>query len=124
MLLLKMLSKKAELRRRGCSKRCSAWSSRTCFAHVYDAGVERIDLADVRHAERQRWANGGLWDSATTCIGVGELLGGGGWYVRRYTVGTGGQDARRWAGTHAEHYARATARRWMRTIGGKWAEVG
>jgi hypothetical protein len=81
--------------------------------------MERVDLTRVRHAERQRWRNGDEWDPAAVKVAVGELDGG--WYVRCY----GGVDeqARAWDGPHAEHYARATARRWMRTFGGEWVEA-
>jgi hypothetical protein len=84
--------------------------------------MERVDLQQRRHAERQRWRNGDLWAPSTTCVGIGEVLDGG-WYVRRYVVGAAGQDARHWTGPKAEWYARGTARRWMRSIGGTWAEV-
>jgi hypothetical protein len=81
--------------------------------------VERIDLAGVRHAERQLWRNGDLWDERAAKVAVGET-GDGRWYVRRY----GGSTAVcAYAGPNAEHYARATARRWMRTVGGEWGEA-
>ena len=82
--------------------------------------MERIDLAAVRSACRQRWSNGGLWDERAVKVLVGEATGGR-WYVRRY--GGGPERAIAYAGEHAEHYARKTVGRWMRTIGGEWAEA-
>jgi hypothetical protein len=82
--------------------------------------VERVDLALTPHAERQRWRNGGEWDPAATKVAVGELADGR-WYVRWYD-GTDGA-VRAYDGPDAEHYARATAGRWMRTFGGEWVEV-
>jgi hypothetical protein len=79
--------------------------------------VERVDLAAERHAERQRWRNGGEWDASAAFVAVGELADGR-WYARRY--GRCVIRACSYSGTKAEHYARATARRWMRTIGGEW----
>jgi hypothetical protein len=37
--------------------------------------VERVDLAAERHAERQRWRNGGEWDASAAFVAVGELAG-------------------------------------------------
>lgn len=82
--------------------------------------MERVDLGQERHAERQRWRNGGEWDERAAKVAVGQLNGGR-WYVRRY--GGGEQAAKAYAGERAEHYARGTAGRWMRTIGGTWAEA-
>jgi hypothetical protein len=85
--------------------------------------VERVDLASERHAERQRWRNGGEWDPAAAFVAVGELDGGR-WYVRRYGRSTWlDRGPCAYAGPHAEHYARATARRWRRAIGGEWVPV-
>jgi hypothetical protein len=81
--------------------------------------VERVDLAHLPHAERQRWRNGGEWDPAAIKVAVGKLAAG--WYVRCY--GAVADNARAYDGPHAEHYARATARRWMRTFGGEWIEA-
>ena len=82
--------------------------------------MERVDLRGQRHAERQRWRNGGEWDPGATKIGVGQV--GGDWYVRWYD-GKIEPPACVYSGPAAEHYARATARRWMRTFGGEWAEA-
>lgn len=82
--------------------------------------MERVDLTRVRHAERQRWRNGGEWDPAATKIAVGEVDGG--WYVRWYDMGTEWPGCV-YLGPHAEHYARATARRWMRVFGGAWVDA-
>lgn len=81
--------------------------------------MERIDLRDVPHAERQRWRSGAEWDDAAPKVAVGELVGG--WYVRMY--GAGRDEARAWTGAHAEWYALGAARRWMRTLGGEWVEA-
>lgn len=82
-------------------------------------GVERVELAHQRKAERQRWRSGSEWDDNAPKIAVGELADGR-WYVRQY-----GPQTRTCAygGTHAEHLARGTARRWMRTLGGEWADA-
>lgn len=87
--------------------------------------VERVDLAAERHAERQRWRNGGEWDASTAFVAVGEMADGR-WYARRYGRPGGplaGVCACSYSRAKAEHYARATARRWMRTIGGEWVEA-
>ena len=89
--------------------------------------MERISLDGVRHAERQRWCSGDEWDDQAPKIAIGELLGGGGWYVRTYAYRAGAWPLVRipcaYPGPHAEHYARATAGRWMRTLGGSWVEA-
>jgi hypothetical protein len=83
--------------------------------------MERIDLDRERHTVRQWWHNGDVWDTRTVVVSVGELADGR-WFVRLY--GGGFDDgARAYAGPNAEHYARGTARRWMRTVGGTWAEA-
>ena len=79
-----------------------------------------------RHAERERWRNGGEWDESATKVAVGELPGGR-WYVRLYggrTPVSEEQVGRAYAGRHAERLARGTARRWMRTVGGAWSQAG
>lgn len=86
--------------------------------------MERIDLGNVRHAERQRWRNGGEWDQAAPKVAVGELADGR-WYVRRY------DGYARWpapgtcayTGPAAERLAQDTARRWKRTLGGEWVQA-
>ncbi len=83
--------------------------------------MERVELAYERHAERQRWRNGEEWDLRAVKVAVGELLDRDGWYVRCY--GGGRDGARAWTGPKAEHYARRTAARWMRTIGGEWVQA-
>ncbi|MET0426297.1 MAG: hypothetical protein ABW046_20680 [Actinoplanes sp.] len=80
--------------------------------------MELVDVERERHTERQRWRNGGEWDEKAVKIAVGQLAGGR-WYVRAY----GGHHRQRaYSGPNAEHYARGTARRWMRTIGGTWVD--
>lgn len=83
--------------------------------------MERIDLSAVRSAMRQWWRNGGLWDEAAVKVIVGECADGR-WYVRRYGGGT--ERVIGYDGPDAEHYARGTAGRWMRTVGGEWVEAG
>lgn len=83
--------------------------------------MEHVDLARTPHAERQRWRNGPEWDMRAHGVAVGELAGG--WYVRMYGGGLAREQARAYSGPHAEHYARGTARRWMRTLSGEWAEA-
>ena len=80
--------------------------------------VERVDLEQHRHADRQRWCNGDLWDPAAVVVTVG-LLGDGRWFVQRHQLG-GAEKALAYG---TEWLARGTARRWMRTIGGTWAEA-
>lgn len=84
--------------------------------------MERVDLGAEPHAERQRWRNGDEWDERAPKVAVGELHDGR-WYVRMYAGGVRGEDARAYAGPRAEFYARGTARRWMRTVGGEWTEA-
>jgi hypothetical protein len=83
--------------------------------------MERVDLAHERTAQRQLWRNGDLWDELAIKVAIGELADGR-WYVRRYGSRLG-QRAIAYAGPAAEHYARGTAGRWMRTLGGTWAEA-
>jgi hypothetical protein len=86
--------------------------------------MERVDLHAERHAEKQRWRNGGEWDMQATKIAIGTMAGGR-WYVRLYDGGMspiGERIGRAYSGPHAEHYARSTARRWRRTIGGEWID--
>jgi hypothetical protein len=85
--------------------------------------VERVDLQSERAVERRRWRNGGEWDEAAAKVAVGELTGGR-WYVRMYGAGFLERTACAYAGPYAEHYARGTARRWMRTVGGEWVGAG
>lgn len=80
--------------------------------------MERIDLASLPHAERQRWCNGDLWSPTTVVIAVGTLDGDR-WYVSRHQLG-GAVHACAYGPDHGEWYARGTARRWMRTVGGDW----
>jgi hypothetical protein len=83
--------------------------------------MELVDLAQERMAERQLWCNGDLWDETATSIAVGELAGGR-WYVSRRS-GRMLVRACAYAGPAAEHYARGTARRWRRTLGGRWTAI-
>lgn len=95
--------------------------------------VERVDLERVRHAERYRWRAGGEWDQHAPKIAVGELLGGGGWYVRIYAGNTklcvppvrwpAERKGCVYAGPHGRWYATRTARSWMRVLGGEWVEA-
>jgi hypothetical protein len=82
--------------------------------------MERVDLAREHSAERQRWRSGDVWDAGAAKVTIGEMSGGR-WYVRVYDGGRP-QKAIAYRGPHAEHYARGTARRWMRTIGGAWVD--
>lgn len=82
--------------------------------------MERIDLAAVHSTVRQWWRSGDLWDERAVKVIVGEVTDGR-WYVRRYAGGP--EKVLAYAGPKAEHYARATARRWMRTVGGEWVEA-
>ncbi|WP_433368342.1 hypothetical protein ACQPZX_41375 [Actinoplanes sp. CA-142083] len=87
--------------------------------------MERIELKSLRHGQRQRWRNGDEWDEAAAKIAVGRLADGR-WYVQRYAaqhVRWPAPGVLAYAGQHAEHYALATAQRWMRTVGGTWVEA-
>lgn len=83
--------------------------------------MERVDLQTVRHAERQRWRNGGEWEPGATKIAVGELPDGR-WYARWYTLGAA-WPAYVYGPEHGEWYARKTAGRWRRRFGGAWVEA-
>lgn len=82
--------------------------------------MERVDLRRLRHGERQRWRSGGEWDLNATKIAVGKMADGR-WYVRCYD-GPVFEAALAYGPEHGEHYARATARRWMRVFGGEWID--
>jgi hypothetical protein len=90
-------------------------------------GVERLDLTRVHGKDRlTTWRN--RWDQGPfvthVCVGT---LDDGRWFAERYGRAASARDKREgaavYAGPHAEHYARATARRWMRTVGGEWVEA-
>lgn len=85
--------------------------------------MERVDLEREPHAERQRWRNGEEWGVETTCVAVGELADGR-WYARLYDFSEPDPPACAYLRANGEWYARATARRWMRTVGGSWVEAG
>jgi hypothetical protein len=84
--------------------------------------VERVFETPMRGAVRQWWRNGDPWDQHATQVFVGERDGY--WYARWH----GGPAVLRpgaavYDGPRAKWYARATARRWMRTVGGEWIEA-
>jgi hypothetical protein len=87
--------------------------------------MERIYESPMRGAVRQRWRSGGEWDQAAAKVIVGERPDGR-WYARIY-AGSGRWPDRggacAYSGANAEWLARATAARWMRTIGGTWVEA-
>jgi hypothetical protein len=89
--------------------------------------VERVSLDVAVYAERrddrQVWRNGDPWAQATTTVIVGVLPDSGRWYARWFGRGPLRPGACLYSQAKAEHYARATARRWMRTVGGEWAEA-
>lgn len=89
--------------------------------------MERIDLVHVYGKTRhQRWRHGWALGPYVTHIEVGELADGR-WYVECTGRGATRRDTREgacvYAGPRAEHYARGTARRRMRTIGGEWVDA-
>lgn len=84
--------------------------------------MERVDLGRRYPSVQQAWRNGDVWDSATDNIVVGRLPDGR-WYVCWFDLNGDPEPARAYAGPHAEHYARGTARRWRRTFGGEWVEA-
>jgi hypothetical protein len=100
-------------------------ATRVGLVRTYDAGMERVSESPMRGAIRQMWCNGDLWDERAPRVIVGETPDGR-WYAR-ICAGT-----RRWpdrggacaySGDNAEWLARGTALRWMRTLGGQWAEA-
>lgn len=89
--------------------------------------MERVDLARVHGKTRhQIWHNGWPLGPFVTHVCVGELADGR-WFAERYGRNASVRDLREgaavYAGPNAEWYARATARRWMRTVGGTWVEA-
>lgn len=83
--------------------------------------MERVDLTQVHGLDRRaRWHNGWQWGPFVTFIEVGQMPDGR-WYANRTGRGANWWDLRKGACVYdREHYARATARRWMRTVGGEW----
>jgi hypothetical protein len=92
---------------------------------LYDALVERIDLMrQVGGEVVQTWRTGWVQSPFTTAIRVGRLADGR-WYAQRAGRAMSLRDKRQGAcvygqGDRGELLARATARRWMRTVGGEW----
>ena len=93
----------------------------------YGEGVERVNLNVEIYAERrddqQVWRNGDPWATATTTVAFGALPDSGRWYARWFGQGPLRAGDCVYSGRHAEVLALATARRWMRTIGGEWADA-
>jgi hypothetical protein len=89
--------------------------------HLYDPSVERFGEICRFPGVRELWFDGDPWDSKTTMVVVGELPER--WYATTSgrTVPWAPAPGCAWAGPDAEHYARAAARRWRRTLGGKWS---
>lgn len=83
--------------------------------------MKRVFETPMRGAIRQWWLNGDPWDPGTTQVVVGERDGG--WYARWFGRGPLRHGACVYVCANAEHYARSTARRWMRTVGGEWTEA-
>jgi hypothetical protein len=85
--------------------------------------MERVDLRRRYPGVRSRWRDGGPWDRRARHIVVG-VLPDGRWYVAwAYLTDRDAAAACAYAGPHAEHYARTTAKRWRRTFGGEWVEA-
>jgi hypothetical protein len=86
--------------------------------------VERIDLGNSFPQVKCIWRNGDPWGSRTVQIVLGGLPGDR-WYVAAlgWCAPWSELPGCAYAGEHAEHYALATARRWMRTVGGEWVEA-
>lgn len=86
--------------------------------------MERVDLTQLDGKTRhQAWRHGWVYGPFVTHVAVGELTDGR-WFAERYGRAASRRDLREGAcvydGPHAEHYARATAGRWMRIVGGEW----
>lgn len=89
--------------------------------------MERIDLTYEHGVDRLlSWNNGWIWGPFVTVVTVGRLADGR-WFAQRYGRAATRRDLREGACVYTadargEHLARATARRWMRTVGGKWRQ--
>lgn len=87
-----------------------------------------MDLLDQYGGEVvQTWRTGWVQGPFTTAVSVGRLADGR-WYAERSGRAMSRRDKREGACVYGpaergEHLARATARRWMRTVGGEWAEA-
>lgn len=73
---------------------------------------------------RRGWDQG--WDATSVTIG---RLADGRWFAQRSGYYASMRDKREGACVYGpdgrgEHLARATARRWMRTLAGDWVEAG
>lgn len=72
------------------------------------------------------WRHGWVYGPFVTHVVVGELADGR-WFAERYGRAASRRDKREGAcvydGPDAEHYAQATAQRWMRTVGGEWVDA-
>jgi len=85
--------------------------------------VERIDLRRRYPGVQAQWCDGKPWARRTRLVVVG-VLPDGRWYAAQGSLGDEREPpACAYTGPHAQHYARGTARRWMRTLGGTWVEV-
>lgn len=87
--------------------------------------MERIDLTyEYGRRCEQSWANGWVQSPFLTVVSVGQLADGR-WYAERSGRAASRRDKREGAcvygtGDAGRHFAMATARRWMRTVGGEW----
>jgi len=89
--------------------------------------MERVDLVWQDGVTRhQRWRHGWELGWRATHVTVGQLADGR-WFADRTGHGANRRDKREgacvYSGRNAEWYARATARRWMRPVSGKWVEA-
>ena len=89
--------------------------------------VERVDLTWLDGKTRhQIWGTRWPLGPFATHVCVGQLADGR-WFAERYGRDASVRDKREgaavYSGRHAEWYARRTAARWMRTIGGTWVGV-
>ena len=89
--------------------------------------MERVDLAHENgKAPEQSWISGGPQSPFRSTVRVGQLADGR-WYAERVGRAASVRDKQQGAcvyesGDRGRYFAVATARRWMRTVGGEWVE--
>lgn len=82
-----------------------------------------MDLGRRYPGVQARWRDGDEWSPRTRHVVVG-VLPDGRWYAAQVSAGDEQEPpACAYTGPHAQHYARATARRWRRTFGGTWIQA-
>jgi hypothetical protein len=85
--------------------------------------MERVDLCRRYPGVRGWWRDGDPWAGQTRHVLVGVLPDGRWYAATSHPLPWARSTGCAYAGPHAEHYARSTARRWRRTFGGTWVEA-